>query len=62
MRVLCVSLLLLFCLCTGNRYDGEIVVLSNGEVVQLQYNVGNSYFIRPLRDSNVLHAAEQINK
>ena len=59
MKVIIASLALLLCLCSvGSRYDGEVVVLESGEVVELHHNVGDTYFIRRINEAQVQRAAD----
>ena len=53
----------LACLCsTGDKYDGEVVVLNNGTVVELCHNIGDTYFIKMVDSSKVVRAANLLEE
>ena len=57
-------LLVLIALCVtscNTQYDGEIVVLSNGKVVQLQHHVGVTYIIEEIDSASTHRAALLMN-
>jgi len=42
------------------QYDGEIVVLRNGKVVQLKHHIGETYIIEELDSAQVTRAAAEL--
>lgn len=47
--ILILSMFLVGCSTTGNKYDGRVIVdCKKKEVVQLNFNVGDTYFIKIL--------------
>ena len=60
MKALLFAVVLFIASCS-DKYDGEIVVTSKGEVVKIVYQgTGNLYFVEPLDTAQVKRAAEII--
>lgn len=54
MKTIIILFILIFCFCAvGDKYDHQLGTLESGEIIELHYNIGDTYFIRSIDKNRI---------